>query len=139
MATASPRKLFVNLPVKNLKRSMEFFRSVGFTFDQQFSDDGAACMVVSEDAYFMLLAESRFRDFTPREICDTGTQTEGIFALSAGSRAEVDALVKRAIYAGGTYAQKPKDFGFMYGWGFFDLDGHHFEVLWLDPARLQRN
>ena len=139
MATASARKLFVNLPVKNLKRSMEFFQTVGFTFNKQFTDDSAACMVVSDDAYFMLLAEPRFRDFTLREICDTQTQIEGIFALSASSRAEVDALVKKAIYAGGTYAQKAQDHGFMYGWGFFDLDGHHFEVLWMDPAHLEKN
>jgi predicted lactoylglutathione lyase len=90
-------------------------------------------MVVSEEAYVMLLNEPFFKTFTKRAVCDTSTHTEGLFALSCESREEVDAIVKRAIEAGGSHAMDPQDHGFMYGWSFYDLDGHHWEVLWMDP------
>jgi hypothetical protein len=128
------RKIFVNLPVRDLKRSIEFFTRLGFSFNQQFTDNTAACMILSEEAYVMLLTETRFKDFTKKQICDTRTSTEGLFALSTESRAEVDELVKTAIAAGGTHAADKMDHGFMYGWSFYDLDGHHWEVLWMDPA-----
>lgn len=133
MAAASPRKIFVNLPVRDLKRSVEFFTRLGFTFDPRFTDDSATCMVISEEAYVMLLVEKRFKDFTKKQLCDTSTHTEGLFALSTGSRAEVDDMVKAAIAAGGTHAADPIDHGFMYGWSFYDLDGHHWEVFYMDP------
>ena len=100
MATATPRKLFVNLPVRDLKKSMEFFASLGFTFNPQFTDEKAACMVFSDDAYAMLLQEPFFKTFTTRPIVDARQQTEGIFALSCTSRAEVDEILKKALAAG---------------------------------------
>ena len=136
MATTS-RKIFVNLPVRDLKRSMDFFAALGFTFNPQFTDDKAACMIVSEEAFVMLLGEPFFRTFTRRDLCDTRTHTEGLFALSCSSRAEVDQMVGTAIANGGQHAMDPMDHGFMYGWSFYDVDGHHWEVLWMDPANVQ--
>jgi uncharacterized protein len=133
MAADRSRKLFVNLAVRDLKKSMEFFSKLGFEFNPKFTDDKAACMIISEEAYVMLLAEAFFKTFTKRELCDTTRQTEGLFALSCSSRAEVDELVSKAIAAGGKHAAEPQDHGFMYGWSFYDLDGHHWEVLWMDP------
>jgi predicted lactoylglutathione lyase len=137
MATNESRKLFVNLAVRDLAKSMEFFSKLGFTFNKQFTDDKAACMVISDDAFFMLLSEPFFRTFTDREPADTTRVAEGLFALSCNSRAEVDEMVRRAIDAGGTRARDPIDHGFMYGWSFYDLDGHHWEVLWMDPKNVQ--
>jgi predicted lactoylglutathione lyase len=94
-------------------------------------------MIVSEEAFVMLLCEPFFRTFTVRDLCDTTQQTEGLFALSCVSRAEVDQIVKTAIDAGGKYAMDPQDHGFMYGWSFYDLDGHHWEVLWMDPKAVE--
>lgn len=135
MTIANPRKLFVNLPVHHLGRSKEFFAALGFEFNAQFTDEKAACMIVSDQAYVMLLVQPFFATFTSRSICDTSTHTEGLFALSCTSRAEVDALVGKAIAAGGTHAQPPADHGFMYAWSFYDLDGHHWEVLWMDEPK----
>jgi uncharacterized protein len=132
------RKMFVNLPVRDLSKSMEFFRKLGFDFNQQFTDDKAACMVVSQDAFVMLLTEPFFKTFTRNGLCDTRTATEGLFALSCESRAEVDDLVRKAVAAGGTHAVDPMDHGFMYAWSFYDLDRHHWEVLWMDPAAIQQ-
>ena len=128
------RKLFVNLPVRDLSRSMEFFAKLGFEFNPKFTDDKAACMILSSEAYVMLLTEPFFKTFTNNAICDTRTQTEGLFALSCESRAEVDALVEKALAAGGSRAMPSRDHGFMYFSTFYDLDGHHWEVLWMDPA-----
>jgi len=130
------RKLFANVPVRDLNRSMDFFSKLGFTFNPKFTDDKAASMIVSEEAFVMLLTEPFFKTFTRKEICNTGTSTESLFALSCSSRAEVDELVKKAVAAGGTHAMDPMDHGFMYGWSFYDLDGHHWEVIWMDPAAL---
>ena len=135
---ATPRKIFVNLAVRDLKRSMEFFTKLGFEFNPQFTDDKAACMVLSEEGYVMLLGEPFFRTFTKRELCDTSRQTEAMLALSCASRAEVDELVKKAIAAGGKHAMDPQDHGFMYGWSVYDLDGHHWEVLWMDPKAIAK-
>ena len=131
-ATAS-RMMFVNLAVRDLKKSMDFFSKLGFEYDPKFTDNKAACMIVSDKAFVMLLEEPFFRTFTKRQLCDTSRQTEGLFALSCTSRAEVDDLVKKAIAAGGTHAMDAQDHGFMYGWSFYDPDGHHWEVLWMDP------
>lgn len=131
------RKLFVNVAVKDLKKSMEFFSALGFTFNPQFTDDKAACLIVSDDAYFMLLTEPFFRTFLKREPADLSKHTEALYALSCTSRAEVDQLVRKAIDAGGSHANDPMDHGFMYAWSFFDPDGHHFEVLWMDPSAVQ--
>src|SRR3954466_8534497 len=133
MTTNDTRKLFVNLPVKDLNRSVEFFTKLGFPFNPQFTDEKATCMIVNQDAYVMLLTEAFFKTFTKREICNTSTHTEGLFALSCSSRTEVDDVVNTAIAAGGKNAMEPQDHGFMYGRSFYDLDGHHWEVFWMDP------
>jgi uncharacterized protein len=138
MATSPSRKLFVNLPVHDLKKSVEFFTRLGFQFDPRITDDKATCMILSEEAFVMLLVDERFKDFTSKQICDTRTATEALFCISAESRDAVDALVHGAIAAGGTHALKPMDHGFMYGWSFYDLDGHHWEVMWMDPASLTK-
>jgi predicted lactoylglutathione lyase len=134
---SKPRKLFVNLRVHDLNKSKAFFSALGFTFNPQFTDDNAACMIVSDDGYFMLLTEKFFDGFTTKKASDTTQFTEGLYALSCESRAEVDELVKKALAAGGSPAMPPQDHGFMYGWSFYDPDGHHFEVMWMDPATIQ--
>jgi len=128
--------IFVNLAVRELKRSTDFFGKLGFQFDPRFTDDKATCMIINEGAYVMLLTEPFFKTFTTRGICDTSSQTEGLFAISCDSRAEVDELVNKAIAAGGKHAMDPVDHGFMYGWSFYDPDGHHWEVVWMDPKAI---
>jgi predicted lactoylglutathione lyase len=136
MAEKRSRKLFVNLAVRDLKRSMDFFTKLGFEFNPQFTNEQAACMIVSEEGYVMLLSEPFFKTFTKKEPCDTATHTEGLFALSCSSRAEVDEMVKIAVASGGKHAVDPMDQGFMYGWSFYDPDGHHWEVFWMDPQAI---
>ena len=137
MAANGSRKIFVNLSVSDLNRSMEFFKSLGFQFNPKFTDQNGACMVLSEEGYVMLLAKPFFKTFTKREICNTQTHTEALVALSCDSRAEVDELVKKAIAAGGSHAMDSTDHGFMYAWSFYDPDGHHWEVFWMDPKAAQ--
>ena len=132
------RKIFVNLAVRDLPKSMNFFRALGFDFNPRFTDDSAACMIINDDAFVMLLSEPFFRTFTKRELCDTTKQTEGLFALSCTSRGAVDEMVKKAVTAGGRHAMDPQDHGFMYGWSFYDLDGHHWEVVWMDKKALEQ-
>jgi len=132
-ALPAPRLLFLNLPVKDLARSKAFFAALGFAFEPRYTDEKAACLVVSPQAFVMLLAEPFFRTFTRRELPDPARQTGALYALSCESRAEVDALVRRALAAGGAPAMDPIDHGFMYGWSFHDPDGHHWEVMWMDP------
>lgn len=136
VAPPPARKLFVNLPVCDLKRSVDFFTQLGLTFDPRFTDESATCMLIGQDAYAMLLVRDRFLDFTGRDLCDTRTHTEGIFALSCASRAEVDRMAEGARRAGGAPAIKPHDHGFMYERGFYDLDGHHWTVFWMDPEAI---
>ncbi len=131
------RKIFVNLAVRDLKKSMAFFSALGFSFNPKFTDDNAACMVVSDEGFVMLLGEPYFKGFTRRELCDTSTYTEGLFAFSCDSRADVDALADKAIAGGGSQAMAPQDHGFMYSRSFYDLDGHHWEPFWMDPAAAQ--
>jgi uncharacterized protein len=138
MAHTGSRKLFVNLAVRDVKKSMEFFSRLGFEFNPKFTDEKAACMIVSDEAYCMLLGEQFFRTFTKREVCDTSKQTEALLALSCTSKAEVDELVKKAIASGGKHAMDAQDHGFMYGWSFYDPDGHHWEVFWMDPSAINR-
>lgn len=132
------REIFVNLAVRDLKKSMEFFAKLGFEFNRQFTDENNACMIVSDKAWVMLLSEPSFKGFTKKEICDTRRHTEALIAVSCESRAAVDELVNEAIAAGGTHAMDPMDHGMMYAWSFYDLDGHHWEVIWMDPAAIQR-
>ena len=131
---AANRQIYVNLAVADLQRSQAFFGKLGFEFNPHFTDANAACMVINPDAYVMLLVREFFSGFTKRELCDTNKQTEALLAISCESRAAVDALVNQAIAAGGSHAMPPMDHGFMYGWSFYDLDGHHWEVMWMDPS-----
>jgi predicted lactoylglutathione lyase len=131
------RKLFVNLPVRDLERSKTFFMALGFEFNPQFTSDQGACMVISEEAFVMLLVEPHFRTFTKKAICDAAQYSEAINALSCANRQEVDAIYAKAIAGGGKPAMPPQDHGFMYSTSFYDLDDHHWEVLWMDPAAIQ--
>src|SRR5688500_12097580 len=117
-------KIFVNLPVKDLNRSMDFFSKLGYSFNAQFTDEKAACMVISEDIFTMLLTEPFFQTFTKKSICDATKSTEAIICLSADSKGEVDNLVQKAIAAGGSTYAEPQDHGFMYQHSFADPDGH---------------
>ena len=137
MKPDASRKLFVNLPVRDLQRSVEFFGKLGFSFDPRFTDETATSMLVGEDAYVMLLVESRFADFTKKEIADPRAVTEAIMAFSADSREQVDELADAALAAGGSPANDPMDMGFMYGRSFHDPDGHLWELVWMDPSALE--
>jgi predicted lactoylglutathione lyase len=128
------KKIFVNLPVKDLRRSVDFFGKLGFTFNAQFTDETAACMVVSEDIYVMLLTQNKFQTFTPKQICDATKSTEVLVCLSSASRDEVNEMVRKAVAAGGTTYKEPQDYGFMYGCGFQDLDGHIWELVFMEPS-----
>jgi predicted lactoylglutathione lyase len=130
-------KIFVNLPVQDLARSREFFAALGYGFDERFCDDNAICLVISEDIYAMLLTEPFFKSFTKKAVADARTSTEVMLALSADSRTAVDDLADKAIAAGGRDATDPLDYGFMYSRSFYDLDEHHWEVVWMDPAKLE--
>jgi predicted lactoylglutathione lyase len=132
----TPHKLFVNIPVSDLQRSITFFEALGFTFNRQFTDATATCMLVGEDAYFMLLTRERFTEFSKRPVGDSRAETNALFAISVDSRAQVDEVVKRALAAGGSPAADAQDHGFMYGWSFYDPDGHHWEVFWMDPSAI---
>jgi predicted lactoylglutathione lyase len=125
--------MFVNLPVADLDRARRFFGRLGFDFDPKFTDEKAACMVVSDAGYVMLLQEAFYRTFTRRELCDTTRQNEALVAVSGASREEVDALVRAAEEGGGAQAMAPVDHGFMYERSFYDPDGHHWAVVWMDP------
>ena len=129
-----PHKLFVNIPVSDLQRSIQFFEALGFAFNRQFTDASATCMLVGDDAYFMLLDHEKFASFSKRPIGDPRAETSALFAVSVSSREEVDEMVKKAVAAGGSHALDPQDHGFMYGWSFYDIDGHHWEVFWMDPS-----
>jgi predicted lactoylglutathione lyase len=123
--------MFVNLPVKDLKKSIGFFTKLGFTFNPQFSDETATCMIVSEDIFVMLLTHDKFKSFTPKAICDATKSTEVLVCLSCESRENVDDMVRQAVDAGGTTYNQPQDHGFMYGHGFQDLDGHIWELIYM--------
>jgi len=129
--------MFVNLPVAHLQASIAFFTHLGFTFDPRFTDDGATCMVVSDQAYVMLLQRDRFAEFATKPVADATQSTEALICVSAADRAGVDAFAEAALAAGGTPAKEPMDHGFMYGRSFNDLDGHHWEVMWMDPAAVE--
>jgi uncharacterized protein len=130
--------IFVNLPVKNLEKTKTFFSNLGYTFNQQFTDDKAACLVISDNIYAMLITEPFFKTFIPnKEISDATKSTEVLVALSADSRQQVDDLANKAIAAGGRNFRDAEDHGFMYARSFEDLDGHVWEVLWMDPRHLQ--
>ena len=127
-----PTQIFVNLPVKDLAKSTAFFQSLGFSFNPQFTDETATCMVVSGDIYVMLLTNAKFKEFTPKQVCDATKCTEVLVALSCEGRAAVDEFVRKAVAAGGSTYSDPKDYGFMYTHGFQDPDGHIWEVFHME-------
>jgi predicted lactoylglutathione lyase len=129
--------IFVNLPVKDLDRSKAFYTELGYTINEQFTDENAASVVISDTIYAMLLTEPFFKTFTTKEIADASTSTEAIIALSAGSRREVDELADKALAAGGSPSRDPQDEGFMYARSFEDPDGHLWEVIWMDVEAMQ--
>jgi predicted lactoylglutathione lyase len=127
-------KIFVNLPVKSLNKSVEFFTHLGFSFNPQFTDETATCMIVSDDIFVMLLTEEKFKTFTPKQICDTKKYTEVLVCLSSESREKVDEMVRKAVAAGGATYKDPEDHGFMHGHGFQDPDGHIWELVYMQPV-----
>ncbi len=129
---ATPQMIFVNLPVRDLDASKAFFAALGYTFNPQFTNQDAACMVVSDSIYVMLLVEPFFQTFTRQPLCDARRQTEVITCLSAASRAAVDQLVDKALAAGASEPMPARDYGFMYQRGFQDLDGHLWEIAHMD-------
>jgi uncharacterized protein len=132
-----PKQIFVNLPVKDLKKSMDFFSALGFTFNLQFTDEKAACLIINEgNIYAMLLTEPMFKNFTKKEIADATKTTEAILALDVETREEVDELVKKAVKAGGSIYADPQEHGWMYQHGFEDPDGHQWELLFMDESKM---
>ncbi|MFB6803820.1 VOC family protein [Peribacillus butanolivorans] len=132
-------KIFVNLPVKDLNASIEFFTKVGFDFNEQMTNENATCVVISETIYVMLLVEDYFKTFTKREIPNTAKSTEAIVALSVKSKGEVDEIVNKALDAGGKPFNEAIDHGFMYGWSFQDIDGHLWEIFYMDESGFNQN
>ncbi len=135
--TFQVQNIFVNMPVRDLPRAMAFFASVGFTFNRQFTNEMAAAMVINEQIYAMLLTEEHFGKFTKKPIADATQTTEVLIALSVNTRAEVDALVDQAMAAGAVQYGEPMDHGFMYQRSFADLDGHQWEIFFMDPSYVQ--
>ncbi|HKX26787.1 MAG TPA: VOC family protein [Blastocatellia bacterium] len=131
-------QIYVNLPVKNLKQSIEFFTKLGFSFNPQFTDETATCMIVDENIFVMLLSHDKFKGFTPKAICDATKSTEVLVCISRESRAAVDEMVRQAVAAGGSTYNQPQDHGFMYGHGFQDPDGHIWELVYLNPSALNQ-
>ncbi|MBL7745160.1 MAG: glyoxalase/bleomycin resistance/extradiol dioxygenase family protein [Chitinophagaceae bacterium] len=130
-------KIFVNLPVKDLQRSITFFTQLGFSFNPRFTDDKAACMVIADGSiYSMLITEEFFRTFTKKDLSDAKKNTEVLIAIDAESRKDVDDMIKKALVAGGVTYMEPQDHGWMYGHSFADLDGHQWEVLYMDENGL---
>lgn len=132
MVAIRAKQIFVNLPVQDLKKSVEFFTKVGFEFDANFTDEFATCMIIGENIYAMLLVEERFQSFISKKISNAADTTEVIVALSVDSREQVDVIVQAALDAGAKPSNEPQDHGFMYGWSFQDLDDHLWEVSYMD-------
>ena len=126
-------QIFLTLPVADLQKSVNFFKALGFTHNPQFSDDTAACIVINETTSVMLGTHAKFREFTPKAICDTSQAVEVLISLSCESREQVDELVAKALAAGGSTYDQPEDLGFMYSHSFIDLDGHGWGVLYMVP------
>jgi len=127
-------QIFVNLPVKDLQRSVAFFTALGYDFDLNFTNENATCMVIGENIFVMLLVEPFFQTFIKKEICDARKSTEVLVCLSCESRAKVDELIAKAVAAGGTIPREAQDLGFMYNQAFEDLDGHIWELVYMEPT-----
>ena len=130
-------RIFVNLPVRDLRRSVGFFTRLGYAFDPRFTDENATCMILGENLFAMLLVHPFFETFTDKPIADAAKGTEVLVGLSLESREAVDRIVKAALAAGARRYAEPKDHGFMYQWGFEDPDGHIWEYFWMDPDAVQ--
>jgi uncharacterized protein len=130
-------KIFLNLPVRDLNKTIEFFTKLGFTFNPQFTDENATCMIVGEDIFVMLLVEKFFRTFTKKEISDTSKNTEMIVALSMESKEKVDQMINKVVEAGGKESREAQDHGWMYGRSFEDINGHLWEVFYMDESALK--
>jgi uncharacterized protein len=135
-AALAASRIFVNLPVQDLKKSIEFFGRLGFAFNPQFTDDTATCMIIGETMFAMLLTREKFSRFTPYPLVDAQRNTEVLVALQLDSRAQVDAILQKALAAGGRDFRPVEDHGWMYGRAFQDLDGHIWEIFWMDPAAM---
>lgn len=133
------KQIFINLPVKDLKKSIEFFTKLGLTFNPQFTDDNATCMIVADNIFVMLLVENYFKTFTKKEIADTKKTTEVLICIDADSRDAVDDLVSKAVDAGGSVYADTQDYGWMYNRNFTDLDGHQWEVAYMDMSAFPQN
>ena len=131
-------KIFVTLPVKDLKNSMRFYEALGYKLNPQFTDETAASIIISDTIYVMLTTHAKFKLFTPKEIPDPTKFCNTLLSLSCESRSAVDDLNSKALAAGGSQSHEPEDYGFMYQHGFYDLDGHGWGVLWMDPAAVQQ-
>lgn len=132
-------KIFVNLPVKDLNNTIDFFTKLGFKFNPQFTDENATCMIVGEDIFVMLLVEKFFKTFTKKEICDTSKDTEVIVALSVESREKVDQMINKAVGSGGKESREPQDHGWMYGRSFEDIDKHLWEIIYMDESAVKND
>jgi uncharacterized protein len=134
-----PTNIFVNLPVKDLNKSIAFFTELGYKFNPQFTNENATCMIISDKIYVMLLVEKFFMTFTKKEICNTTKNAEAILALTVESRQEVDEMISKALKAGATAPNPPQDHGWMYGHGYQDPDGHLWEVFFMDMNAIPGN
>lgn len=132
-----PNMIFPNLPVADVAASRTFFTSLGFSINEQFSDENTASVVISDAIVVMLMNKARFAEFTKKQIADAHTTTEVFLALGVESRDEVDRLAEAALAGGGTVGGEPQDHGFMYGRSIDDLDGHRWEFVWMDPSAIQ--
>jgi predicted lactoylglutathione lyase len=132
-------QIFVNLAVKDLSRTVEFFKKLGFAFNPQFTDENATCMIINDNIFVMLLVEKFFKTFTKKEICDTTKDTEVIIALSTESREKVDEMMQHVFEAGGKESREPQDHGWMYGRSFQDINGHLWEIIYMDEKALKNN
>jgi len=132
-------KIFVNLPVKDLNKTIEFFTRLGFTFNPQFTDENATCMIVGENIFVMLLVDKFFKTFTKKDISDTSKNTEVIVALAVESREKVDQVINMAVGSGGREHKEPQDHGWMYGRGFEDINGHLWEIIYMDESALKND
>jgi len=131
-------KIFVNLPIKDLNKSVAFFTKLGFSFNPQFTDENATCMIIGEDIFIMLLVEKFFKSFTKKDVCDTSKNTEAIVALSVESREKVDQMIEKVKEAGGSEPREKQDHGWMYGRSFEDIDGHLWEVFFMEESAIKK-
>lgn len=133
------KQIFVNMAVKDLKKSIEFFNKLGFSFNPKFTDENAGCLILGENIYAMLLVEKFFKSFTKKEICDATKLTEVLIAIDSESRQKVDEMIKKAVGAGGSTYSDPQDHGWMYQHSFADLDGHQWEIVYMDESAMPKS